>query len=172
MHPTYYDLTVPFFTSHLESLAAFLKKGEETLKAKGMSDEDILKLAIHPDMFPLVKQIQIATDNAKGACTRLADISAPVFEDTETALGELYTRIEKTIAFLGTLSKEQFDGAAERTTVVKYYPGKHFNCHEYLMEYGIPNFLFHVTTAYCILRKEGVAIGKADFLGKLSLHDD
>jgi hypothetical protein len=168
-HP-YFDITVPVFIKTLQNLDHLLSRGALYAIEKGISEETMLANRLMPDMFPLSRQIQIATDNAKGCAARLCGIEAPVMEDTETTVVELYERIGKTIAFLNTLTPEQFDGADVRKVYVKYFPDTHFLGHDYLTQYGLPNFFFHVNTAYALLRVMGVDIGKKDYLGHLTLH--
>lgn len=168
----YYAFTVPFFKKNLENLSALLTKAEAYMLVNHVPESELLQAALTTDMFPLVKQVQIATDNAKGACARLAGVEVPSMEDSETTIAALHARIQKTITFLDTLTEDQFEGAHDRVVTMKYFPGMHFIGHDYLIEYAIPNFLFHVSTAYAILRMRGVEIGKADFLGKLTLHAD
>lgn len=137
-----------------------------------MNDETILGLRLAPDMFPFVKQIQIASDNAKGMAARLSGKDIPSFEDTETTLDDLKARLEKTIAFIQTLRPEDFVGAERREARFPYFPGLHMVGSEYLAGYAIPNFLFHITTAYNILRNHGFEIGKKDFMHSLPLLPD
>jgi hypothetical protein len=172
METSYYDLSVILFKKNLENLDALLMKAEAFGTEQGVAVSDMLAGRLATDMFPLVKQVQIATDNAKGACARLADVEAPVMDDTETTFAELHERIQATIAFLDTLQPAQFNGAGDRHVWVKYFPGKHFTGKDYLLEYAIPNFMFHMTTAYGIMRMQGVPLGKGDFIGRLTLLDD
>lgn len=172
MQNPYYDTTVPVFKKMLQNLDHLLSKGAAYAIEKGIDEQTLLDNRLAPDMFPLGRQIQIASDNAKGSVARLCGIEAPVFEDTETTVAELHERIAKTIAFLETIKPEQFEGAHDRHVSLKYYPGKHFLGYDYLTEYAIPNFFFHVTTAYAILRTMGVGNGKADFTGSFSLKND
>jgi hypothetical protein len=167
-HP-YYEMTVPLFIKMLQNLDHLLGVGAAYAIEKGIAEETLLGYRLAPDMFPLSRQIQIATDNAKGAVARLCGTESPVMEDTETTVAELHDRIAKTIAYLETTTREQFDGAATREVHIKYYPGMHFVGHDYLLQQALPNFFFHVTTAYALLRSVGVAIGKKDFLGPLNL---
>lgn len=122
-------------------------------------------------MLPLVKQVQIASDNAKGTTARLAGIAVPFMEDTETTFAELTLRIDKTIAFLDTLRPEQFADAGDRHIELPYFKDKYFIGKEFAPAYGIPNFFFHVVTAYCILRNMGVPIGKEDYIADLPIYD-
>jgi uncharacterized protein len=123
-------------------------------------------------MFSFARQVQIATDNAKGMASRLAGKDAPVYEDKESTLAELVARIEKTIGYLESLTEADFDGAEEREARFPWFPDMHMKGGGYLLSYAIPNFMFHVTTAYAILRHHGFEIGKSDFLGTLPLIPD
>lgn len=163
-----YDITVPVFIKMLGGLKTVLAKAGE--HAAG-NDVDLLNDKLAPDMFPFVKQVQVATDNAKGAAARLAGVEIPKMDDTESTVAELQARIDKTIEFLKTFKPEQFADAAERQVTLSYFPGKYFKGYDYALEYALPNFLFHVTTAYAIARKRGVEVGKADFINGLSLQD-
>ncbi len=171
MQNPYYEMTVPVFSRMLQNLDQLLEKGVAHATATGMSEADMLSQKLAPDMFPLLRQVQIATDNAKGCVARLTGIEAPVMDDTETTVAELHVRIEKTIAFISNVPAESFAEAAERKIEVKYFPGKYFTAEAYLIEYAIPNFFFHVTTAYGIFRMLGTVIGKADYTGSFSLQD-
>jgi hypothetical protein len=119
-------------------------------------------------MFPLVRQVQIVTDNAKGCCARLTGVQAPVFEDGDDDFGKLQQRIKETVQFIRSLKKEQFAGPADRPVDMKVPIGSlHFSAVDYVNGWAFPNFYFHFTTAYNILRHNGVDVGKADFLGKV-----
>ncbi len=170
MQNPYYDVSVPVFIKTLQNLDHLLTQGHKYALDKGINEETMLGNRLAPEMFPLSRQIQIATDNAKGAVARLCGIEAPVMEDTESTVAELHTRIAKTIAFLESITKEQFDGAHDREIHVKYFPNTHFVGYDYLTQYALPNFFFHVTTAYTLLRAMGADIGKKDYLGPLNLH--
>jgi hypothetical protein len=170
MQNQYFNITVPIFIKTLQNLDHLLSRGAIYAIEKSISEETMLGNRLMPDMFPLSRQIQIATDNAKGCVARLCGIEAPVMEDTETTVAELHDRIAKTITFLESIKPEQFDGADVREVYVKYFPDTHFLGHDYLTQYGIPNFFFHVNTAYALLRVMGVDIGKKDYLGHLSLQ--
>lgn len=169
MENQYYALTVPVFIKTLQNLDHVLSKGAAFAIEKGISEETLLSNRLMPDMFPLSQQIQIATDNAKGCVARLCGIESPVMEDTEASVAELHERIAKTIAFLESLKPEQFENAGTREIHVKYFAGKHFLGHDYLTQYALPNFFFHVTIAYALLRVMGAGIGKNDYLGQLPL---
>jgi hypothetical protein len=153
----------------LENIDHLLTKGAAYAQEKGIGEETMLGHRIAPDMFPLSRQIQIASDNAKAALARLCGIEAPVFEDTEATVEELHERIAKTLAFLKTVAPSQFEDAAAREVHIKYYPGTHFDGHTYLVQFALPNFFFHATATYALLRAMGAPIGKSDFLGPLSL---
>ena len=172
MQQPYYEMTVPIFKKMLENLDHLLSCGAAYALEKGISEETMLSNRLAPDMFPLSKQIQIATDNAKGCVARLIGIEPPLMEDTETTVTELHARIAKTIAFLDTVTPDQFAQAEAQKVTLKYFPGKHFLGHGYLTQYAIPNFFFHVGTAYALLRAMGADIGKKDYLGPLPLNQD
>ena len=169
MQNPYYDITVPVFIKMLQNLDHLLTIGSQYAIEKGINEETMLGNRLAPDMFPLSRQIQIATDNAKGCVARLCDIEAPVMEDTETTVKELHERIAKTIAFLETLTPEQFKNAHNQKVFIKYFPETHFVGYDYLTQYALPNFFFHTTTAYALLRAMGAPIGKKDYMGPLNL---
>jgi hypothetical protein len=169
MNLSIYDVTVPPYIRALSALAAVLEKGRVHAENEKIDPAVVLNLRLFPDMLPLTKQVQIASDNAKGAAARLAQIDPPKFEDTETTFAQLHERIEKTIAFLKGLSAFQFEGAAERAVTLKF-PQRTIEFKsglEYLTTFATPNVYFHCATAYAILRHVGVKIGKGDFLGSV-----
>ena len=170
MHPIY-TYTVPVYIKLLGGLRNVLAKAEAHAKEKGMSEAMFLNDALAPDMFPLKKQVQLASDHAKGAIARLTGKENPKMEDTEATFAELFTRIDKTLMFVQSASEKDFEGAEERKVVLPFREGKYLTGMEYLLEYGMPNFFFHVVTAYGIVRKNGVQIGKADFINGLPLKD-
>jgi hypothetical protein len=155
-----YDASIPTLIHMLGSLSAILAKGE----AHGGIDPSEARLA--PDMLPLKNQVYIATDGAKGCGARLAGVDIPKFEDTEASFAELRARCAKTIAFLKTLDRAQFKGAEDKQVVLKF-PNTtfEFNGADYVGKFVLPNVYFHITTAYGILRSNGVALGKSDYLG-------
>ena len=167
MQNPYYDVTVPVFKRMLESLDHLLSKGAAYATEKGISEQTMLDNRLAPDMFPLLRQIQIATDNAKGATARLCGVDAPSFEDTETSVAQLHERIAKTIAFLDSITPKQFNETDSRKIEMRYYPDKAFTSQGYLIQYALPNFFFHVNMAYALLRTMGADIGKSDYLGPL-----
>lgn len=167
-----YHVTVPEFKRSLLALQAILVKAEAFVAEKKITDSVLLGAYLASDQFPLVKQVQIACDNAKGTAGRLAGVEIPKMEDNEASLKELEARIDKTIAFLDTLKPEQFEGSDERDIPVYFMPGKVLTGLEYLNTLGLANFYFHLTTAYSILRHNGMNIGKADFMGQVEFHDE
>ena len=173
MENLYYEFTVPVFINSLNALKGILVKGEEYAKANGRTEEEMLGLRLAEDMFSLVKQVQVACDNAKGASARLSGGTAPKMEDNEKTFAELYTRIDKTVAYISSLEVESFASAADRIIKLPFFPeDSHFNGDGYARFFAIPNFLFHVVTAYDILRANNVPIGKGDFTGMLPLIKD
>ena len=161
-----YDTSIPIFLHFLDSLAAILKKAEDHCAAKKIDPAVMVSLRLYPDMLPLPRQVQIACDSAKGAGARLAGIAVPSYPDEEKTFAELQARIAKTADFLRSLTKAQFEGAATRAISFKAGPRElNFVGAEYLGRWAFPNFFFHVTTAYNILRHNGVEIGKTDYMG-------
>lgn len=164
--PQIYDITIPPLKRALGNLALILKKGEEYADAKKVAHDVLLNARLFVDMYPLTRQVQIATDMSKGAGARLAGIEVPKYEDNETTFAELQARIAKTIAFLDTLKPEQMSGAESREITIALRKAElKFSGQDYLLKWVIPNVYFHVTTAYNILRHHGVELGKQDFLG-------
>ena len=157
---------VPFFTHSLTSLSKILDKAEAHAAAKNLKPEVLPQSRLIADMLPMWRQVTIACDHAKGASARLAGLDVPSFADTETTLAELKDRIAKTIAFIQTIPDTAFEGAEARTITVKAGPRElTFPATQYCYGYAVPNFFFHMTTCYNILRANGVDIGKVDFLG-------
>ncbi len=168
MNPTLFDATVPVFIRGLKALDACLDKAQAHADALKCDVGNILGARLAPDMFPLGRQIQIACDFAKGVSARLADVHMPSFEDTETTLAECKARIANTIAFIQTLPADAFAGAETRQIVIMRKDTKReYSGLDYAHHAGLPNFYFHVTTAYNILRHNGVIIGKKDFIGSV-----
>ena len=156
----------PFFIHSLNALAAILAKAETWQTEKGFKPEVIPNLRLIADMLPFWRQVTIACDHAKGASARLAGVEVPSFADTETTLAELKDRIARTQGFLATIPPAAFDGAEARTITVKAGPRElTFPALQYYHGYAVPNFYFHMATAYNILRANGCEIGKVDFLG-------
>jgi len=161
-----YQASAPRFASMLRNLSALLDKGQAYCDARKIEPAAISGARLYPDMYPLTRQVQIACDTAKGAVARLAGIEIPKHEDTEQSFAELKGRIAKTLDFIGSVKPASIDGAEEREIVLKMRGGERkFSGLQYLLGFAYPNFYFHVTTAYNILRHNGVEIGKMDFVG-------
>jgi hypothetical protein len=161
-----YDQLVPVFTHMLSSLDKVLTKAEADAEARKIDPSVFVNGRLAPDMLPLVRQIQIMTDQAKGCASRLAGQDPPKWTDDESTFADLHARVAKTIAHLKTFKPAQFEGAETRNIELKF-PNATFNFtgKDYLLSFTVPNFYFHYTTAYAILRHNGVPIGKGDFLG-------
>lgn len=163
-----YRASVPPIVRSLTNLRTILEKAAAHAEARKIDPSVLLNMRLYPDMLPMSRQVQIATDNAKGVASRLAGMEPPKYEDNESTFPELVARIDKTLAYLGTFEPEQIDGSEERTiTLPRRDTTLTIAGTPYLLEYVLPNFYFHVTIAYAILRHCGVEIGKQDFLGKL-----
>jgi hypothetical protein len=161
-----YQVSVPVFVRALGNLAHVLQKGAAHAKAKGIPDEVLLQTRLTPDMFPLVRQVQTATDMAKGAVARLAGVEPMKIEDNETTLEQLSARIARVVEYINTFKPEQIDGSESRAIQLKMRSGeRNFEGQPYLLHYALPNVFFHCATAYDILRQIGTDIGKKDFLG-------
>ena len=161
-----YQASVPVFIRMLKNLAAILAKGATYAEAKKIEPAVLVNSRLYPDMFALVRQIQIASDVAKGCGARLAGLEPPKFEDNEATYPELFARIDKTVAYLETLKPEQIDGSEQKTVTLQIRnQTMTFLGMPFLLNFALPNFYFHVTTAYDILRHCGVEIGKPDFIG-------
>ncbi len=172
MQTSLYSVTVPVFINHLTALKGILEKGEAHAKEAGVSPDEYLKKQLAPDMFPLIRQVQAACDAARLMSYRLTATEAPSVPDEEQTFSEAYTRIDLTLAELQNVSPEAVNAGEETKVVVKYFPGQHFTGYGYATGYTIPNFFFHLTTAYAILRNIGVPLGKADYIGTLPLIND
>jgi hypothetical protein len=169
MSLSFYSASVPVFKQFLTSLKDLLVKAEKFSQQKDLADAVLLQSRLYPDMFPLLRQVQIAADFAKSVSARLAGVEVPGYEDTEQTFAELQQRLDKTIAFLDTLSAEQFANAAEKEIVLRAGTPKEkrFTGSQYLAQYGLPQFYFHVTTSYALLRHNGVEVGKKDYMGQM-----
>ena len=160
-----YNTSVPVLKHMLGSLSTILKKAVEHAEAKKIDPSVFTSARLFPDMFALTRQVQIATDQAKGCAARLAGVDIPKFEDNEASFDELQARIAKTIAFLDSIKAEQIDGSEEREIKLQLHERTlEYKGQDYLNRWVLPNFYFHVATAYNILRHNGVEIGKKDFL--------
>ena len=164
---TIYESTIPPMTAMLRNLSKILDKAAAQAKDKGIPLSALLEARLAPDMHPFPRQIQIASDTAKGCAARLAGIEAPSMADTESTFDELQARIAKTVAFLESVKKEQLFGAEDRTVTLKFPNGEmNFSGRDYATLFAMPNFYFHVTVAYGLLRHKGIEIGKRDYLGE------
>ena len=162
-----YQASVPVLKRMLNNLSDILEKGAAHAEAKKIDPAVLIASRLYPDMFALARQIQTATDTAKGCAARLAGKEIPKYEDNEATFPELAARIRKTVAFLDTFKPEQIDGMEDKSITLKLRGGDlSFTGMSYLLHFALPNFYFHVTTAYDILRHNGVEVGKMDFLGK------
>ncbi|MES2584578.1 MAG: DUF1993 domain-containing protein [Pseudomonadota bacterium] len=161
-----YQASVPRFVNILGNLSNILDKAQAHVDAKKLSDSSLTAFRLFPDMLPMTTQVQIACDTAKGVVARLAGVDIPAFEDNEKTIAELKARVAKTIAFIQTFTPEQIDGTEDKAIVTKRGEKEtHYKGMQFLLGHAIPNFYFHITTAYSILRHNGVEIGKRDFLG-------
>ena len=162
-----YAASIPVFRQMLNSLSDVLRKAEAHATAKNIDPSVLLQARLFPDMLPFTRQIQIAADFANSVPSRLAGAEVPAYEDNEQTFAELQARIAKTLALLDTLTPAQFAGSEELEIVLR--PGtpkeKKLSGQNYLLAYGLPQFFFHVTTAYALLRHNGVEIGKKDYMG-------
>jgi hypothetical protein len=163
-----YDVSIPIFTLSLNNLSAILDKAESHGEAKKVDPKVIPQSRLIVDMLPLSAQIQIACDTAKGAAARLAGVEVPRYEDTEATLAELKARVAKTLDFIKTIKPEQLQGAETREVILQLpQTTLKFSGLNYLTNFALPNFFFHVTMAYALLRKNGIDLGKRDFLGPI-----
>jgi uncharacterized protein len=161
-----FDATIPPLKRALNNLSHILKKGEEHADAKKIEHAVLLNARLFPDMFPLIRQVHIATDMSKGGAARLAGLEVPKYEDDETTFEQLQARIAKTIAFIDSVKPEQMEGAETRDITINVRNMElKFTGQAYLLAWVNPNVYFHVATAYNILRHNGVELGKPDFLG-------
>lgn len=160
-----YAISAPIFTARLKSLVHVLKIGEAEGPARGLTEDAMLGARLAPDMFELKRQVQIATDHAKGAMARLAGLDIPSFPDTEQTFAELYARIDKTLAFVASVPAAAVNGREETIVTLKLrQETMELKAIDYLQGFALPNFYFHLTTAYDILRHLGMPVGKRDFL--------
>lgn len=163
-----YAASVPPMIRSLTNLWSILEKAIPHAEAKKIDPLVLVNACLYPDMFPLVRQVQIATDVAKGALSRLAGLEPPKYEDNESTFHEILARIDKTIALLESIDSKQIDGTEDRTiTLPMHDKTVDFKGLPYLLDFVLPNVYFHVTTVYAILRHNGVEIGKKNFLGNI-----
>lgn len=166
----YFEAYTRQFPRALKNLVAILDKGAAFADSKKIEAEVLWNSRLAPDQFNLIRQVQIACDTAKLGASRMSGKEAPAFEDNEKTLADLKNRVNKTIAYLETLKEKDFEGAAERKITTPRWENKWLRGHDYFLEHVTPNIYFHVTTAYAILRHNGVDIGKKDYLGQLSFQ--
>lgn len=161
-----YELTVPVFVKMIPALKQVLEKAEADAETRKIDPEVFLRARLAPDMFDFIRQVQICTDQVKGSLARLAGLEVPSWPDDEASFADLYARLEKVLAYAQTFDPEQFEGAETREVELKFPQASFsFTGLDYLNQFVLPNFYFHMTTAYDILRHNGVPIGKQDFLG-------
>jgi hypothetical protein len=163
--------SLPVFEIGLNALSAILDKAEAHATAKKIDPTVLLHSRLSPDMFDLVRQVQVAADQAKNGSSRLGGVEAPRYEDSETTIDQLKARLAKTVAYLKTLDRKQIDSSADREITFPLGPTNkgHMKGDDYLNHFVLPNFYFHLTAAYAILRHCGVDIGKRDFLGAIPI---
>lgn len=163
-----YSETKAQFIHGLVSLSAVLEKSAAWAKEQGTDESALLEAKLAEDMFPLKRQVQVTCDMAKRAIARLANVEAPAMEDNESTFAQLHERIAATVAFLNSVQDSQLDGDDARPIMVQAREHQlHFTASSYVFQFAMPNFYFHSTTAYAILRQAGVPLGKVDFLGKI-----
>jgi uncharacterized protein len=162
-----YEATVPVLLRFLRNLDQWLDKAQALADRKKFDSAVLVRSRLAPDMHALANQVQIASDNAKGCVARLAGVEPPKYEDNEATFAELKARIAKTMAYVAGFKPEQFEGSENRDIVLKF-PSitLEFKGRDYVLHFVIPNFLFHMTTAYNILRHNGVELGKLDYLAR------
>lgn len=161
-----YDLTVPVLLRGFKAMAAFLEKARAHADEHGIAHDELLTARLYDDMAPLTGQIQRASDTAKFAASRLSGIQPPAMPDTEASFDDLQARIAATVAFLESVPRERIDGREDADVELKTPSfSVHFKGRGYLLGFALPNFYFHVTTAYGILRHRGVPLGKMDYIG-------
>lgn len=162
-----FEITVPQFTKTLHNLSLILDKAEAYAQTKKFESEVLLNDRLAPDMFNLIRQVQIACDTAKLCASRLSGKDAPVNDDKEKTLSDLKTRIQSTLNYLEGFKAQDFNGAETKHITQPRWEGKYLTGTEYALHHAIPNIYFHTTVAYAILRKNGVEVGKKDYLGEL-----
>lgn len=162
-----YTHSVPVFKQMLTALKTVLSQASEHVAAKSIEPDALLQARLFPDMFPLIKQVQIAADFSRGIAARLAGVDVPAYESQDKSFADLDALLTRTLAFLDSVNASQFEGKEDCEIVLR--PGtpkeKKLSGQTYLANYGLPQFFFHVTTAYAILRHNGLAIGKRDYMG-------
>lgn len=162
-----YDITIPQFSKMLHNLTLILNKAQTHAKEKKFEVDVLLNERLTPNMFNLIRQVQIACDTAKLCASRLSGKEAPVNDDSEKTLEELKTRIQQTISYLETFGAKDFEGAESKHISQPRWEGKYLTGKEFVIHHALPNLYFHITTCYAILRSNGVEIGKKDYLGEM-----
>ncbi len=167
MSQSIYEVAIPTLLKAFDNLAVVLDKGRAHAEQEKIEPSVLLNMRLYPNMFPLTRQVQIASDTAKGAVARLAGVEPPKFEDNESSFADLKARVEKTQAFVRSFKAAQLEGSESRPVIIKF-PSRTLtfkNGWDYLLTFVLPNVFFHSTTTYDILRHAGVPVGKGDFLG-------
>jgi hypothetical protein len=162
---------IRLFEKTLENLDKWMGKAEEYAKERSFEVDVLAQSRLAPDQYELTKQVQAACDQAKFAAAYLSGAKAPSHPDTEKTFGELRQRIQKATQYVATVTEKDLEGADERKVAPAWLGGRWFTGHDYLVEMAIPNFFFHATTAYAILRHNGVPLGKMDFIGGITTHE-
>ena len=165
-----YQSTIPQFKNTLTQMLAWLELAAAHAKEKNFDPSVLLTARLYPDQYPLIRQIQSACDSAKSTAARLAGQEPPKHPDTETTLEEIRTRVQTVLTFLDTVAAKDIAGADERDIVLPFLGGKSLKGTDYVNQLQLPNFYFHATTVYAILRHNGVPLGKTVFIGHLTLH--
>jgi hypothetical protein len=167
-----YDVSIPLFLRQLRNMDAFLEKGASWFAEQGRPESELTGARLIDDMAPLIGQIQRASDSAKGVAVRVGGIDHVAMPDEEVTIADLRTRIARTIGLLEATPREGFDGKDEAPVEVRT-PNRTmtFTARDYVLGFALPNFFFHVTTAYALLRKEGVPVGKMDYLGRVGMEE-
>lgn len=161
-----YDVTIPAFLRGFRNMAKHLDQAKAHADANGIAHDELLTARLYPDMLPLTGQVQRASDTAKFVAVRAAGLTAPPMADTEKTFDELQARIAATVDYLQGVPKDAFDGREDSEVVLKFGPQSFpFKARDYVTVFALPNYYFHVTTAYDILRHKGVKLGKLDFIG-------
>jgi hypothetical protein len=166
-----YDLTVPQLKLALQNLDRWLTRAVTHADSKQIAHSQLLDARLAADQYPFVRQVQVACDNAKFIPARLAGSQAPSHPDTETTFDQLHARIASVVEYLGTFKREELDSVTDRKVVLPWMSGtQHIMGGDYVVQFGMPNFYFHLVTAYSILRNQGVPLGKMDFIGPIALR--
>ena len=162
-----FQASAPVFLQALRGVSKVIDKAEAHAQARKIDEQALLQMRLFPDMFPFVRQCQVASDGAKGCMARLAGQTAPSYEDAESSFAELRGRIAKTMAYVESFTPDQIDGSEDRDIVLKFPNGAfEFKGRQFLLGHAIPNVFFHAATAYDLMRQAGVELGKGDYLGR------